>query len=312
MKEKVRTETRPHRKRLHPWAFPLGLAVAALAIVGAITLISLGVNGIKELTDKSAQKAEYESFLTQVVRNDPDPFDDISKANMSQLLEAAIFEFLEASKNSTNTYEYSSVDPVGQIIPQDKIEEKFKKLFGSEVTPVHTTILGNGYTLYYDEAKKSYILPLTGIEPIYTPVVSAIDKKGNSIILTVGYVASGEWHQDERGRLNNPEPEKYMKITLRKPDTESGYYISAIQETEALETADPNQKNKETQKTTTVEADTGLNETSAIAEGETSNETALPESSASSETALPESSVSSETALAISSEAVETPAEPGQ
>lgn len=251
MPQTIHSEARPRRKRRHPWAFPLGLAIIALAVTGAVMLISTGVNEIKKLTDDSQLKTKYETFLAPVVMNDPDPFDDISKANMSQLLDATIWALLKSNPDP-DKYEYSEGNTVGIIVPKGDVEVQFERLFGTEVKPKHMTVEGNSYEFVYDEAKQSYIIPLTGVLPTYTPKVYKINKKGNSTILTVGYIGGSDWAQDEQGNFVAPKPGKYMKITLR--ENGKSYYISAIQATDAPEAADLPQKQADPLPTTTLPA----------------------------------------------------------
>ena len=71
--------------------------------------------------------------------------------------------------------------------------------------------------------------------PTYTPKVVDVDKSGNTIVLTVGYLGGDQWAQDAEGNMVAPEPDKYMKVTLRERD--GAYYISALQSTLPPETA---------------------------------------------------------------------------
>lgn len=241
MAENETLETRPGIKRTHRWAFPLGLGIALLAIIGAITLISFGVSGVKRVADKTKLKTEYAIFIKNVIRNDPSPFDDISTANVPQLLDCAIWDLVGNGDIEAGKYEYSESDPIGYRIPQEDIELSFARLFGNEIKPQHDTVLGAGYTFYYDAVTKEYTIPVTGVSPIYVPKVYTIDKKGRSIILTVGFVGYGEWDTNDLGWNTDPEPIKYMKITLRERKSDNKdippYYVGALQATDALEVA---------------------------------------------------------------------------
>lgn len=222
------------------WALPLGIVIVVFALIGVVSVIALSIGGITKLADNSEKFTEYEKFLSPVVMNDPDPFDDVSKADMSQLLDATIWALMN-SNIEPDKYEYAEGDVSGLIVPQKDVEKHFEKLFGSEVKPLHTTIEGGTYTFTYDETRKAYIVPLTGVVPIYIPRVIAQDKKGDSTILTVGYISGDSWDQDERGNYISPEPNKYMKITLRD-NGKKGYYISAMQNTETPEIAEAETK----------------------------------------------------------------------
>lgn len=239
--------TRTRRRRPHPWAFPLGLAVIALAIIGAITLISAGVNGVRELTDDSELRQLYEKKIEPVVMNDMDPFDDIAKADMAQLLDAAIWSLLKDNINP-DEYEWHDGEVSGILVPREDVEIQFGKLFGNVIVPIHQTIRFSALDFVYDEATGNYIVPLTGVEPVFIPKVYNIEKKADSVILTVGYISGIVWNLDKDSgvfrALYEPEPDKFMRITLRGED--DNVYISSIRATDAMEIAVATQPRRET------------------------------------------------------------------
>lgn len=216
------------------WAFPLGIVIVVLAVIGLVTVIIFAVRGIGSLTDNSDKFEKYEQFLSPVIMNDPDPFDDVSGAQMSQLIDASIWSLMK-SDIDIDQYEYAEGDVSGVIVPQKDVEKQFAKLFGTDVKPVHCTVDGGTYTFTYDEAKQAYIVPLTGVMPTFIPRVISQQKKGDSIILTVGCISGDGWEQDAKGNYVEPAPSKYLKVTLRVSG--DGYFISAIQNTDAPETA---------------------------------------------------------------------------
>ncbi|MFR8012208.1 MAG: hypothetical protein ACLU8W_10700 [Clostridia bacterium] len=230
----VQTERRERRRRKHPWAFPLGLVMVLLAVVGLGTVIFLCVQGVRDLS-KSSQRAEYEeyqAFLTPVVMFDPDAFDDLTQANPSQLIDCAIWALLTGDLEPD---QYQS-DAGTLIVPQSDVEKKFAELFGSDVKPAHQTVDGYGYQFAYDSAAGTYTIPLTGVEPIYTPQVVDAGKQGNTIVVTVAYIASNQWAQDENGNMVPTMADKYMRATLRDNGS-GGYYLSALQPTDEPEAA---------------------------------------------------------------------------
>lgn len=213
------------------WAFPVGLIVVLLAAIGFATVVVAGVRGIDTAIDKSRHYEEYEKFLTPVVLIDPDSFDDITKADMSQLMEISIWSLL---KNDVAPDSFESNDS-GLSIPKSAVEEEFVELFGTEVTPVHGTIEGYGIDFAYDNTSETYTVPLTGVTPIYTPDVVDISKTTDTVVLTVACLSGNAWEQGENGEMVAPTPDKYIRITLR--ENEENLFISAIQNTTAPETA---------------------------------------------------------------------------
>lgn len=222
-------------KRQNKSAAPLGIVIILLALVGAGCLAVLGFRGIRSIADNTKTRLEYQKMLTHVVMYDPDPFDDINDANFSQLIDCAIWELL-GSDVSTNDLHY---DESGRIIlTQESVETSFASLFGTEVSIAdkHATIEGYGYEFIYSETRRSYLVPVTGIMPLFTPKVVDVDKSKNSVVLTVGYLASGDWQQDDEGNFVEPVPDKYMKITVREKDGKE--YVSAIQVADASAVAE--------------------------------------------------------------------------
>lgn len=215
-------------------AFVVGVIALILAVIGAFSVIRFTINSVKDLTDKTQEKKEYESMLTPVVMFDPDPFDDLTQADVSQLLNSAVWALL-MSEDGADKYPYSEGEKVGIIVPQADIEKYFVSLFGTEIdlASMHSGIDMSEYDITYDAALKSYILPITGVESAYTPKVYEIKKQGSSVILSVGYIGSKAWVQVADGEYAAPEPDKYMKITLRERG--DGMYISSIQSVDGQE-----------------------------------------------------------------------------
>ncbi len=213
------------------WAFPLGILVIIFAVVGLVVAIIAAVNGIVGLVDNSdAERKKYQTMLVPVVMNDIDEFDDVTKANMSQLIEASVWSII---KGAVNTDEYETQDDV-ILFPQKDVEEAFVKLFGTDVKIEHQSVYSTAFEFEYDSEKQVYKVPITGVDPTYTPKVLDMEEKSNTIILTVAYLSGSEWTQSETGEMVEPAPSKYVKITLRNKDKD--YHISAIQMTGAPET----------------------------------------------------------------------------
>lgn len=223
-------EVKKH-KGTHKAAFPIGLAVTALALVGLATVIVLIAAGIKNIAAKNKDYSEYNKLLTPVVLIDPSGFDDITKADMSELIEMSVWAILK-SDISPDTY---TVGEGGIIIPEADVNEQFKKLFGTEVTPVHATVEGHEYEFTYDADAKTYTIPITGVVPIYTPKVIEKKESADKIILTVALLSGEAWQQGADGAMVEPEPDKYIRVTLRVKD--GVQFISAIQATTTPETA---------------------------------------------------------------------------
>lgn len=232
-------------------AFPVGVIAAVLAVIGLITVIRFSADTVKNLANNSAEKAELEKMLAPVVMFDPDPFDDLTQADVSQLLNSAVWALL-MSDEGADKYPYSEGENIGIIVPQADIEKYFISLFGNEIdiASMHSSLDMSEYDISYNAALKSYILPITGIESAYTPKVYDIEKKGSSLILSVGYIGNKAWVQVADGEFSAPEPDKFMKITIRERD--GGRYISSIQATDVQEVIGTTQRRENPTEITTL------------------------------------------------------------
>lgn len=260
----------------HRWAFPVGLIVVLLAAIGFVTVVVAGVSGINTAIDKSKNYEEYEKFLVPVVLIDPDAFDDITKAEMSQLMEISLWSLL---KNDVAPDTFESNDS-GLSIPKAAVEEEFIELFGTEITPVHGTIEGYGIDFTYDNTSETYTVPLTGVTPIYTPDVVKVSKTTDTVVLTVACLAGDAWEQGENGEMIAPTPDKYIRITLR--ENNENLFISAIQNTTAPEivtTEKAEEKTEDTSATDNTVEESITAEESTEATSETESTAANEESS---------------------------------
>ena len=208
--------------------FAVGAVVLVFALIGVINIVSLIAGKVQKATDNSAKLREYENFIYPVVMNDPDTFDDVSKADSGQLIAISIWSILRSGLDA-DKYKYSDQ---GLLLPKSDVEKEFSRLFGSDVKVRHASADGGGIEFKYSEKKGQYIIPITGITPLYTPEVLDAKEKSDFVTLSVGYLSGDDWETDESGNPVKPEPSKYVEITLRKSG-DSGYYISALRSADA-------------------------------------------------------------------------------
>lgn len=205
----------------------VGAVVLAFAVIGIISVISLIAGRVSKANDNTEKLREYENFIYPVVMNDPDTFDDVSKAEQSRLIAISIWSLLRSDLDA-DKYEYSNQ---GLLLPKADVEKEFSRLFGSDVKVRHTSADGGGIEFKYSEKKGKYIIPITGITALYTPSVLEAKEKSDSVTLLVGYLSGEDWKTDENGNPVKPDPSKYVSITLRK--NRDSYYISAIRSADA-------------------------------------------------------------------------------
>lgn len=211
-----------------------GIIVILFAIIGFVYCIVFAIGKIGDYTaqKKQEQLNEYASLLISAAAIDIVPFDDITGADMSELVEMSVWSIIGSAENPSS-FEYKSGS---LVVPAAAVEKAFSDFFGTQRTIEHMTVQGYGYEFTYNSTENAYYIPITSLTPIYTPKVTDVEKKGNSITVTVGLVNSDRWLQNsETGDLSSPEPDKYEKVVFREEN--GNRYISAVRSLSAPETA---------------------------------------------------------------------------
>lgn len=219
--DKKRKENK--KKNFH---FFVGLMVIIFSLVGFAGCIIQGVSVIlsKQEQKNNAALETYSEFMLAVAAVDPRPFDDITAAPMDELVEIAVWSII-GSDLEPEKYSYSSDE---LMIPASEVEAAFLRYFGTAVAVEHCTVSGYGYEFTYSADDNAYYIPLTTIEPLYTPDIKDAQAKGDSVVVTLGLINTNAWQQDSlTGDMERPDPDKVIRVTLRK----SGGYtaIGAIQ-----------------------------------------------------------------------------------
>lgn len=220
----------------------VGIVVIVLALVGFVNIIGSCVKTVSGLFDNSEKLEEYKSFIAPVIMNDPSSFDDVTNADVKQLISIAMWSLL-SSDIDPDSFEYTDS---GMLVEKTMVEQEYIRLFGTDATITHQTVDGGGIEFEYNSKKGAYVVPITGVSAVYTPVITDVNERGSTIILTVGCLAGTDWTQDKNGDMIPPEPAKYVRIYLR--ENGDSYYISSIKDVDSLEVITTEATTEETTK----------------------------------------------------------------
>ena len=210
---KQSTAKRKNSRRKYSVAVPIGGFFVLLAVIGLITVITFGVRATENLIDNSKQKKEFENIILPVLMFDPVPFDDPNEMGDLALLRSSIWASI-----IENNQKYSISDGNMVAVPQSDVDVACAKLFGPQVTLKHQAFEDYLSMYSYDEATKTYYVPVDATM-LYTPQVEEITRNGDVFELTVGYlVPDNQWMQSIKGEESTPTPSKYMIYALKKVD----------------------------------------------------------------------------------------------
>ena len=214
----------------------MGVLVILFALFGVGCAVFFGVKGISSIRARREEAlcAAYNARLICVAAVDPEAFEDVTAASMPDLIRIAVWSMI-GSGFDPNRYVYAN----GELcLPQTDVEAAYASLFGAQMPIAHQTAEGYGYTVQYSAEDAAYYIPMTTLEPIYTPRVTAVETRSGATVVTCGMINSGMWKQDSvTGNIVPPDPDKYIRVTFR---TANGVeYISSIQSLGLPETAVP-------------------------------------------------------------------------
>ncbi len=226
-KKKRKQKKKDERNKKYPSkiSFLIGLVVLIFALIGVFLTAWNSINYIKKTTDTETEFTRYNEYLKPLAAVDPDPFDDISRADQKDLLNIAIWKILD-NESTPDAYSYQG----GYlIIPSEDVRKSYASFFGSDSASSlqFETVEGYNCTFEYDSSQDVYKIPVTTIQPVYTARVTDVKEDGSRLSITADFLLSDAWRQDGEGGFIAPEPDKVVKVTLT--ESAGAYYVTSIQ-----------------------------------------------------------------------------------
>ena len=203
---------RLHRRRARQ---ALGLLVAVLVLVGAVTVVRAGVRTVANLFDDTQQRQEYEDKLEGLVLFDPVPFDGIENIDDLTLREAAVWGCVYSIQETQGGFDNYNTDPDTEqlLLPSVDVDAYLAKLVGPSFKMTHKSFEMDDMTVEFDETTQCYKIPVTGSVGTYRATVTRLFKKDGLLHVTVGYIPT-QSADDSILNAASDTPTKYMDLSL--------------------------------------------------------------------------------------------------
>lgn len=226
----AQAKIKPRRRGRHRYGIFVGSIILIFALCGvAFLATTIGTKIHAVLTDDTQQRL-YDQFLTVVVAQDPPPFDSPEEADADFVLNASLWQTM----TSDSAVNYTEYDDAGRtLVPLGDVVEACHQLFGPDCqlqpqNPTEETFFE------YDSENAQFHVALYSLDSTYTPYTEEVKKKGDMVVLRVGYVPpSDETRAQSSGPVSSdvkPKPVKYMEYDLKTNPSTQEQYIYAIKE----------------------------------------------------------------------------------
>lgn len=218
---------KPKRRGRNKYGIFVGSLVLLLALVGVGFLAAtIGGKIHSALTDDTKLR-EYDKFLTVVVAQDPQPFSSPDKADADFVLNASLWQCMTGDGASS----YTDYDDAGRtIVPLGDVVDACHQLFGPncQLQPKNPT---QETFFEYDSQKAQFHVALYSLDSTYVPYTESAKKKGDLIVLRVGYVPPSDDTRAQPGSVSSnatPKPVKYMEYDLKMNGSTQQPYLYAV------------------------------------------------------------------------------------
>jgi Fe2+-dicitrate sensor, membrane component len=214
------------RRGRRRYGVAVGSLVLLLALTGVVFIVgAIGKQVYTAATDDSKLR-EYDTFLTPVVMQDPQPFASPDKAPDDFVLNASLWKTIMAN-NGTNYTEYDDAGKV--LVPLGDVVQACRDLFGPNCQLQPKTPAQETFFTYNSDENKFHVA-LYSSDSTFIPYTDSAKKQGDSTVLRVGYVSpSDTWRTQTSSAVSSPKPTKYMDYVLKTDPSTNKEYIYAVQ-----------------------------------------------------------------------------------
>ena len=219
----------------------VGAVAIVLIIIGLFTVLSWVVGVLRSALDDTERRQSYADRMYGLVMFDTMPFDDVSKVDQSEFLQAAIWGAVyQIQKRDNGLSDYERDSETGSIIlPKLEVDTYLTNLLGPDYKITDGSFQTEEFNYTYDEEKQGYLVPVTSMVAMYTPEVEKISTQSGKTYVTVGYIPTINNSSSGEINLTAPtEPTKYMDYVFTR-NAKRQWCLTALQESEMKVAATP-------------------------------------------------------------------------
>ncbi len=194
-----------------------------LILTVSIVAISIALSAA-EKGDNALGLSDYDNFIWPVVMQNPESFDESCPAEVSTMVAAAVWKASAEKKDDK-----SKINDNGQLVLSfDEVNEACESLFGRGFEK--SDLIGINEDFFkYDENKNYFLVESVSGVDNYTPHTVNAYRKGDDIILKVGYVIPSERFEPDMRGIRENNISKYKIYHLKTSEETGRKYVSAVE-----------------------------------------------------------------------------------
>ncbi|MDU7338941.1 MAG: hypothetical protein E7L17_12590 [Clostridium sp.] len=210
------------RRGKYRYGIGVGALVMVLAFVGLSVLVwGVGRQIYRAATDDTQLRA-YDTFLSPIVMQDPEPFENEEEANAEMVMKASLWRAV-----TQNGAQYNSYDDQGRtLVPLGDVVDACHALFGPNCNLQPSNPKEETFFEYDSQQNVFRVAPYSS-QSSFAPYTISSKKSGDTVTLRVGYVV-GDWQDATESSSASPEPVKYMQYILKKTADGKSEYVAAV------------------------------------------------------------------------------------
>lgn len=194
-----------------------------LVLVSSMVAISIAVN-ITEKGDNALGLSDYDNFIWPVVMQNPENFNDNLPADVDTMVCSAVWRVAMDKKTNLDLFNEDQM----LVVDLKDVQEACKELFDRTFEKSDLKNINEDFFTYDFKTDKFLVKSISGAENYIPHTVNAY-KKGEDIVLKVGYVVPAEQFEPSMENLSENKIEKYKVYRLKTNKTTGKKYVAAVE-----------------------------------------------------------------------------------
>lgn len=211
------------KNRKKPNVNAMKFLLICLILTASIVAVSIALSAA-EKGDNALGLSDYDNFIWPVVMQNPESFNENSPAEVDTMVSAAVWKAAMENRDDK-----SKLSDGGQLVLSfDEVREACESLFNRTFDKKDLIGINEDYFKFDENENNFFVESVSGVDNYIPHTVNAY-RKGDDIILKVGYVIPAESFEPDMSGILENNISKYKIYHLKTDKITGRKYISAVE-----------------------------------------------------------------------------------